>query len=463
MKHVATIAVWVTGALLLFHFFFIWMYTNIDGYYYWAFGQYVKTGIYPFIQPFVYERPPTISPPLYGIFLAFLGVFPRADILLHAVQLLMISFTAYLLYRMISPYIKPVWSTLIACLFLLFPANIIYVSSMMTEIPAQTAMTVYLYLTHRFLATRRQSFLEWAVLLSAIMTLLKYQFFFLFVFTIGYLVVSTYQTRRFTRLAWIKTGTAILIIAVWVSTNYAITGVKGLSDSPKMPFYTNFVWEGKYYPNEQDPSVIALRRYVPITVNKYGQYWDLQDYILPHVNRSWHAVDELLGNVGIAAVRTHPGAYVINGLRVFIASLTHTRPWWDHLATYGTRDPNQPLYCDALGTIQFCQPLIFTPLSYTIWNTYVRWSRAFYDAVMPPVFLVLFLPSLLIVLITRTWKTRIYAVIYLVNLLPISYLSMAESRYLIPYYPLIIIITAFGIKKISSLMLHFVSQTHDKK
>ena len=90
-----------------------------------------------------------------------------------------------------------------------------------------------------------------------------------------------------------------------------------------------------------------------------------------------------------------------------------------------------------------------TPLSYTLWNMYVRASRTFYDAVMPPVFLVLFLPSLLVVLMTRTWKKRIYAIIYLVNLIPISYLSMAESRYLIPYYPLIIIIAVLGIQAIA--------------
>ena len=446
MKRIVTL---LGIGFLLFHFLFLWMYTNIDGYFYWAIGEYFKTGVYPFIAPFIYTKPITISPPLYGVFLAFVSIIPRGDLLLHVLQIMMVAASAVLLYRILTSLITPGLTALSAFLFLVFPANVIFTGSTMTEIPAQTAMTVYLYLTQKFLRHGNTSLMGHMLILAACMTLLKYQFLFLFLWNLLYLVRELLKrpARKFSPLAHMALG--MLIIGFWVMTNHRVTGVWGLSDTKKMPFYTNFVWDGKHYPPEEDPSVIAIRRYVPITADKYAQYWDLQDYILPQVNRNWTAVDELLGNVGIAAIRTHPLEYAINGMRVFIKTHGHRAPWWYNLQTYGTQDPVQPLYCGAIRSIRFCKPLIMTPYSFPLWNAYVRYSREFYDIFITSILQFLFLPLLFLVLAERQWNKRIYAVIYLLNLLPISYLAMVESRYLIPYYPLIIIIAVLGIQAIA--------------
>ena len=172
----------------------------------------------------------------------------------------------------------------------------------------------------------------------------------------------------------------------------------------------------------------------------------IQDYILPYTKRQWSAVTELLGNIGVAAIRTHPIGYLTNGMRVFIQTHAHRAPWFDNLQTFGAVDPVQPLYCGSLGTIQFCKPLIMTKFSYPLWNTYVKTSRAFYNLLVPPFLLFLFLPILVLTLFDS--RTRIDALVYLSSLLPISYLSMVESRYLIPYYPLILIIATHGIHSV---------------
>ncbi len=436
----------ITGMLLLAHFFLGWMYTNIDGYYYWAFGQYVRTGIYPFVQPIDLVRPTTISPPLYGILLAFLQTFPHPDIILHAIQILMLVATTYLLYRMISLYVKPLWSTLIACLFILFPANIIYVSTMMTEIPAQFLFTVITYLFFRYLRTSNLRYLSTLTLVASIATLLKYQFFILAILSLAFFVVSYIKKSRRVRSHLLLPGMGIAICAAWIIANHAITGVWGLSDTRKMPFYTNFVWDGKYFPKETSPAVQKLRKYVPITANKYAEYWDLQNYILPYFYRDWRVLDDMLGNVGLAAVMENPVGYLMNAARIFYQTHTKPAPWWHNLSTFGRHDPTQPVYCGKLGTLSFCKPMIMTSVSYPVWNAYVRVATWGYNRFFPILSVWLFFPALLALLFSQNRINQAIALLFLVARLPLSFFAFAESRYLIPFYPLMILILVVGLK-----------------
>lgn len=450
MKKFSTIILVVTGAFLVFHGLFLWMYTNIDGYFYWAFGQYVKTGIYPFLPSFIYLRPTTISPPLYGIFLMLLGFFTRADIILHILQLAMLAGTSALLYRLLRSLIPKAPALTLSCLFILFPTNVIYASSMMSEISAQFLFTLWVYLVHRFAQSRNISYLSHAVFLAAIMTLLKYQFLFSGLLSFGLFTFFFFKERAKHASSFFPVVLGGLILLLWIWTNHAITGVWGLSDTRKMPFYTNFVWDGKHFPKETDPAVIALRAFVPETANNYAQYWDLQEYILPRVNGDWRAIDELLGNVGLAAIREEPLAYLANAGRVFLQIHTQKAPWWHNIATFGWQDPAQPLYCGVLSSIQFCRPIILAPRSYRWWNAYVNGATSFYNTVFPLFAIIIFFPALIATLcIPRRKKERIFPILYLVNMLPISFLAFAESRYLVPFYPLILIISTLGLQKIT--------------
>lgn len=457
MKKLFTIILIATGAFFVFHVLFLWMYTNIDGYFYWAFGQYVKTGVYPFLPSFTYLRPTTISPPLYGIFLMLLGFIPRADIIIHILQLLMLAGTATLLYKLLTPFVRRPVALTLSCLFILFPANVIYAASMMTEIPAQFLMTCYVYLAHRFIVSKKISSLSSMVLLAAVMTLLKYQFLFLTLLSLGLFAFFFFQThvKRIVHVFPVALGVGILLL--WVVTNHAITGVWGLSDTRKMPFYTNFVWDGRHFPKETDPAVIALRAFVPATANKYGQYWDLQGYILPRVGGDWRAVDELLGNVGLAAIREQPLAYLANAGRVFLQIHTHTSPWWNNMATFGLRDPIQPLYCGALSSIQFCRPIVLTSWSYRWWNAYVHGATSFYNTVVPAFAIIIFFPALAVTLFKGKRHERIFPFLYMTNMLPISFLAFVESRYLVPFYPLILIITVLGLRMVGKGIVRKIS------
>lgn len=438
----------LTGLLfIVFHFLFLWMYTNIDGYFYWAIGEYFTKGTYPFIPPFIYKHPTTVSPPLYGFLTAFAGAMPRGDVVLHAIQLFMLVATTALLYSILSSFINRRSAAIIVFLFMLFPVNIIYASSMMTELPAQCAFTLYMFLMHKYNESKRDQWLGLSIPLTSVMTLLKYQFIFMFLFSLSLVILRVIKIKRISFMTFLYSATAVFIITIWVFVNHDVTGIWGLSDTRKMPFYTNFVWDGKHFPKETNPQVIALRKYVPPYADKYAEYWDLQDYILPYVERDWRVVDELLGNVGIAAIKEQPFDYLSNGVRIFFEILTNRAPFWNNVETFGMVDAQQPLYCGKLGTIEFCKPLIMTASSYTIWNVFVRLSRSLYNRIFPLFALFIFLPSLALVLAESESKKRIFAFLYLLNLIPISYLAFVESRYLILFYPLMVVISVLGVQR----------------
>ena len=136
----------LTVIWFLFNLLFFWMHANVDSYFYFAIGEYFRTGNYPFQTPFIYTKPTTISPPLYGLFFTLTHGLLRADILLHAVQLSFLAATSYLLYKTLRLHISRRMATLISCLFALFPINIIYASNVMTENPAQFVVMLIIYL-----------------------------------------------------------------------------------------------------------------------------------------------------------------------------------------------------------------------------------------------------------------------------------------------------------------------------
>lgn len=176
-------------------FFFGWMHANVDSYNYYAIGEYFRTGLYPFQEPFVYLRPTTISPPLYGIFFTVTSNVPRADILLHGLQLLLLGITSFLLYRLLLKYVSPMTSGIISCLFALFPINIIYAGSVMTETPSQFLLMLWLSLMVIGKRNNQVRYFGLATLVAAIATLMKYNLG-IFVPVSLFFVIKEYRRLR---------------------------------------------------------------------------------------------------------------------------------------------------------------------------------------------------------------------------------------------------------------------------
>lgn len=433
MKLISYLLLIITFMVAIVFALFSWLNAIADSYFYWAIGKFFQTGIYPFVAPFIYDRPTTISPPAYGLLLIFLQNFIRADIILHLLQLILLALTSYFIYKILLSSTGKYLALVAACLHFLIPGNLIYTSYALTETGAQTLIAFYLYLLWRYLTHHPTIWIELAIFVGFIMTLWKYS---LIIYGIIALLIFIRRPTRNPR-SYILPFLGIITITLWVYLNFQITGVIGLSDAKGIQLWNQAVWVGKILPGESSPSMRELRKFVPGNVDLYRGYWDLQPYILPQVNQSWKIVDQTLGNIALAAVKEHPTLYLKNTLNIFWQLHSKGIPYWDNLWLFGEKFSGQQLFCGSYGTIKFCEPIIKTPWSFSTWNLFVLMSNKFYEYLFPVFTIALFFPSALILLFNR--KYRIFPILYLLGTIPIALYVHPDPRYILPFYPLMII------------------------
>lgn len=451
----------VTILYFLFHLFFLWINQHGDSYYYLAFAQYLRTGIFPHLWPYLYAKPTTIASPLYGIILyMFMSVTQNADILLHIYQLGMLAVSAYLLYRLLiaaSGVTKPV-ALLIAYLFTMLPTSVIYATYNMTEMTAQALFLVFLWYLVRLIKRPTISGLSILVLLSSVLTLAKYQFFVLFlvsstamgIVTIIPLlklshIIPMYGSSSKKRMiaSLVPACAGIILMASWVYVNWHMTGVIGLSDTTKLRFHASMVQDGKITPPPGDPSIQAYYSVIPTQYPLTSPWWDIQEFILKKYGRDWRKVDEIVGNVGIAAAKAYPLSYITNSARIALALHTSPMlPWWDNLSSIGGGYHRLPLLCGRYDRIRLCEQIIKFPEILPLWRIYLTISATLYTTLLPVFMIGIFLPSLVLSLLFGNNIIRTFAALYCIQILMIATSVFTDTRYVVIFYPLIIILVA---------------------
>ncbi|MEK7065376.1 MAG: hypothetical protein AAB961_00140, partial [Patescibacteria group bacterium] len=252
--------------------------------------------------------------------------------------------------------------------------------------------------------------------------------------------------------SYIIIGIGLFLVLLWIKVNFDTTGAWGISDT-KSIIWNQIVMTGKTLPREDDPSMIEFRKYVPNTVYLFAGLWSFQQFILPYHNNDWLVVDRILTNVAIAAIREHPVDYLITAWNSFWQLHQPGQPYWENMWTFGDPDPYPSIqFCELLGTIQMCNPIIKLQTSFSIWNTFVRISNIFYYTVFPFTATYIFLPSFLVLLIFGKKLERALSILYLLGTGPIAFLVQPDRRYIIPLYPIMVFIILFGIKKIHHII-----------
>jgi 4-amino-4-deoxy-L-arabinose transferase-like glycosyltransferase len=436
-------------ATYAFSFIFFWMNSIVDSYFYYAIGQFFKTGVYPYISPFFFDRPTTLSPPLYGIILASIQSIPYPHIVLHTIQIFMVLTTGYILYLLlIHQTINRYIAISVASLYVLFPINIIFSSYILTETPAQFFFCVYLFCTLHYLKTKRGWYLLCSFLIVGIMMLNKYIFAVYSIPTIFLWIRSGFLKNISGTIGFVC---MVFIFSIWISVNYSISGVIGLSDSIGNNLYNAFIWHSNIEPSEQSLGMKTIRLYVPKQVNLHKAYWELQEYILPYVGYSWPRTDAVFKSFVISAIREHPIEYIQNSIHNFIVLHSGNVPYWDNLSTFGTYQKNQPVFCGLLGTIPVCQALLSFPSIYSVWNIFVQNSTFIFRYVMPIYSYLIFLPLLFVGLFLGNQILKSAILLYLIGTIPMSMVVHPDTRYIMPFYALSIYITLLSGKTILSL------------
>lgn len=437
MKQIAHILIATVIAWFLFCFFFFGMNAIVDSHFYWALGQYFITGKNLFPQGYQYAHPTTVSPPLYSLLLVFI---PSTNIL-HAIQLLLLGLTGYCVYRSLKFFVSNNASIIIASLFILYPTNTIYTHYLLTETAAQSSLALLAYLLLVWTKTKKSHYLAFAILLSSVMTLLKYSF----AIYAGLLLIVFFGTKhKKSTHIYIAPIIALCIIATWIWVNHGINGVWSLSDNRGGHLYNNAVWTAKLVPPKNSPSMTKLRTYVPESVDISTGYWSLQDYILPHVKNEWPAVDRILGSVALDAIRAHPLQYLNAAAQGFVALHSSSLPYWPQLGLIGVPNVPYAIFCGNLGSFTTCDPLIHTQWAVPYWNSYVQLANLAHRMVFPWSTYLLLFPTIAYSLIRGGTHTKLLILLYLLGVIPVAMLEHHDTRYLVPFYPIMAILGTYG-------------------
>ena len=447
MKWLASIVVIFTISVFFVIFLFGWMHANIDSYFYYAFGEFVRTGTYPFQPPFVYTRPTTISHTLYGLFFTFTHNLPRADILLHAIQLLLLAATAHILYKTLRLHLAQRYAIVVSCLFALLPVNLVYAGNVMTENSSQFAVMLIVYL----LATGNAST---AALVASIGTLLKYN--------LGIYVplAFVYFLKKPKRSVYPILG--MFLLTSWMLINHSITGVWGLYDTRGTQLYNQFVAQTKFLPPETDPSLIRMRQLLPPGTDVAVPYWDIQEQLSEKLGHEWTKIDQALFDVSWASVRSHPIEYLLHSLKNYALIHYDHVPHWRNVGNIGVAglSGTDAPFCGSLGSVKICQPIIKTHRSYQLWNAFVRSEMRLFEALATPLFYLLFLPSLCVALLSAKRLPRLYAFLYLGGTVPIAFTIHADPRYVVPFYPLAVLIIVTALQDASNVIGNIRKRDH---
>ncbi len=440
MNILVKILIGITTGVLIIHFLFAWMVTNVDTSYFHAFANYIRTGVYEHFMLYEYKKPLTNNAPLYSVLLASVYAFPSSDILLHAVQLAMLVHTGYMVFRMLLRYTGKSLAIISGSITILIPGNLAYASHIMSEITMQYFFTSYMYLLWENVHTKKTSYLTQAVFMGFAMGLVRYSYIICGPLALAYLL----RTHRKIDKTYIFPAVGIVVILVWMLVHKGITGVFGLSDFSRLRYNMVMMYEAQVSPPEADPSTIELHSFLPEGFDLRKPFWEFEPYINPITGNDFQELDRIVGSAGIAALRSHPEKLITiafyNFFKLHNVDYPHQTPYSPSLADFGNPDAEFPNYCTTFKTLRTCEPIISLPFSVPVWNSIFILFNWFYRFIFPIWSIWIFFPALFYSL-AKNRKTRLLALFYIAARIPIAVFTFPHARYLVPFYPVMMMMT----------------------
>jgi hypothetical protein len=442
IKIVSITTVILTVLILIFHFFFFWMNLHMDSYFFTAFTDFIRTGKYVFpISSLHYTHIHTGQPPLYSLLLAILYSFKRSDTILHAIQILMLGSTGILVFQILRNVLSKYLAAIAACLLVLIPGNLIFVAMTMSETGAELLFTLYCFLVFLYFKSKKYQFLSLSVFVGFITGLWKYSFVYTGVLSLLYLFMK--HPKKATNYIWAFLGVGTIFI--WVLINHHLTGVWGLDLGTGIRFNIQMMYKAKVLPKETAPSMVELRKYMEPGVDLKKAYWDIEPYMIPYIGYDYLKMTKLIGDVGWDAMLEHPLDYAkVTAESFFLSNIG--LPYQPTLGTFGMNKAlDYPgLLCGNTGTIEHCIPIISTKYSYTIWNTFIDFANLYYNYFFTIFIFAVFFPALLWSVFSSSAIHKIFSLIYILGRLSISLATEPMPRYIVPFYPLMVIIIGFA-------------------
>lgn len=419
----------------IFKWLFFWLFETTDSYFYWEFGEFIRTGKYFAPHPYYWTIPTTFTAPLYSIFLYLIQFTPRADIFIHLFQITAVLFSGLLLFAILKKYIDKNWALIIASVYVLIPNHIFQSSSLMGESFALFAVSFFLFISFLILEKRKLYLMKYVVLFSAISIFIRYNFLILFILSLMLYCIHLVKGRKrfkqalgFSDLFYLLLS--FILIGSWILINHQLTGSWGLSDQMGKNLYNRAIWGDRLIPPQNDPNWLKLKEMTNGEIDLFQPTYNIEPFILSNFDGKVARESEFFATIAYAAIKKNPIAYLQNTLVNFIRVHGNGLVYPKNLYTYDWLG----IHCRSLGTISFCTSIIPASFAAPFWNTLVKWSDAYYYTF--PLFInwIFLFPALFFAFFSKNTFVAFTSLTYITAVFTALLAEVPVFRYLYPLY-----------------------------
>lgn len=432
--------------LYIFHFFFFWLFEGTDSFFYYEFSRFLRTGSYYAPYPYMYNVPSTMEPPLYSVFLYLVQFFPRADIIIHFIQITGILASAYFIYRIMSFYTKKIFAQLSGIFFLLIPAHFIYISHVVAEPLAVFYLTFFLYLTHLIINLKKVSTMKILVPYSAVISLQRYNFLPLFIMSF---IIFIFFHRRKKIMDYFGLTLGIAIIILWIVINHRLNGAWSLSNAEGKHLYNRIVHFDKLLPPEDNPDFLKFKKIVGIQ-DYLKPWWFYEPLLIPALGGETES-SNLLQAVALAALKTDPARYLLNTPKFFLFAHSDNDMFHNDLYLYGK---NMKGNCRILGSIHFCRPIFESMKVKFFWDRMVLLIDQHYLYLTKYINFFLLFPAIIYSLFQKNLFIRLCGILYIFCVLLFVMTEAPLGRYSYNFRSLGVILISYMIYKVYGRLSH---------
>lgn len=429
--------------LIIFVVFFIstsiGLFEAPDSVHYAILGQYLTNGTILPVYPFNTMRPSLLFGPMYSIImLPLLSLpWPWGITLIPAIQFFLIVVQATLLIRIYRHLLPNPIATMTILVFIFYPFQLVYATYLLSETLTQFLLTLYLYTLFRLNQTK------WAtpdmlIFLAAVLTLTRYVFIVLFVYSIGRYL---FAPKR------IVGALGVAIVLAWMLFNLKTHGVFQLTSHTGRHVYNNVVTLGKLLPAPENPQTKFFFSRIS-GEQVFRPWWENQVFFS---DLDEPRVDRMFRSVAFWAIREHPVRWIKTIAYAFFHTPTSS-PYQD--TPYRSFQIHTLLSgCAPVPRMSWNTNISIPPLQNCfvsrVWNWFLDFQRKFYPNIASAIFAISLVG--IIVSLKAGGISRQFAVLFLLIHLTQSATEWIEGRFLVPLYPLYVFFVSLGITSLYRL------------
>ena len=436
---------------------YIGVFDDRDSFFYSALGEFLYFRHIIVMLPFVTDPPQTLFGPIYALIILPLSYLspPSAMISITALQILMIFASAgalaYVAGKILSPRIR--WVA--ALLFIFFPFTVPYATVVMSEITAMFLVAIYLLLLYGWVYKKwKFANLSTLLLVSAILVLTRYVFIALF--TVTFLMFFLVPVKRAPPFR--AAGTiGILLIFGWILLNVHLHGIVALSNVTGRHLYNNVVSTAHIMPPYPNPKTnFFISRFIyKNSMYALTQPWWENEMLFNDGIIKQTLIDKLYMDVAIVSILHHPFQYMGNAIREFVA-IPLTAPLYPDRAITSLRECPATT-CRFVWNARLCSPAVDNCSIRSWFASVVNWETSLYPYPML-IFFIIVCMGVVFAAVRGPLYMRLVAGIFTMQLLFQSGTEWVEGRFLVPLYPLYILLLLYGAKILIDAVIHVAAR-----